>query len=50
MSVDLMIAALRRASNGAEILSILDAVTSFDDDNATAETVSAEPTLEPINF
>ena len=49
MSVDLMLAALRRGKNGAEILSILDAVTSADD-NAPAETVSAEPTLDPIDF
>ena len=49
MSVDLMLAALRRGDNGAEILAILDAVTGGDD-NAATETVSAQPTLDPIDF
>jgi hypothetical protein len=49
MSVDLMLAALRRGKDGNEILSILDAVTGGDD-NVPAETVSAQPTLDPIDF
>lgn len=49
MSVELMLAALRRGKDGNEILSILDAVTGGDD-NALTETVSAEPTLDPIDF
>ena len=49
MSVDLMLAALRRGKDGNEILSILDAVTGGDD-NAATETVSAQPTLDPIDF
>lgn len=49
MSAELMIAALRRGKNGNEILAILDAVTGSDD-NVPAESVSAEPTLEPIEF
>jgi hypothetical protein len=49
MSADLMIAALRRGKNGAEILAILDALTS-DDSVTQTETVSAQPTLEPIEF
>ena len=49
MSVELMLAALRRGKDGNEILAILDAVTGSDD-NAPAETVSAQPTLDPIDF
>ena len=46
MSVELMIAALRRGKTGDEILSILEA---FSSEIETAETASPESTLDPIN-
>ncbi len=49
MSTDLMVAALRRGQTGSEILTILDAITSSDD-NASVETVSAQPTTELTEF
>jgi hypothetical protein len=49
MSTDLMVAALRRGQTGSEILTILDAITSSDD-NASVEIVSAQPTTELIEF
>jgi hypothetical protein len=49
MSAELMIAALRRGQTGNEILAILDAVTG-EDKTPVAESVGAEPTLDPIDF
>lgn len=49
MSTDLMVAALRRGQTGNEILQILNAITSDDDNNST-ETVGAQPTIDPVEF
>lgn len=49
MSTELMVSALRRGQNGNEILAILNAITG-DSDNTPAETVSAQPTLEIVEF
>lgn len=48
MTREVMIGALKQGKTGAEILSILDVITGGD--NAPDETVSVEPTLEPIEF
>lgn len=47
MSKQVLISMLKQGSNGNEILSILDVITS--DFNAT-ESLTAEPTLEEIDF
>jgi hypothetical protein len=49
MSTDLMVAALRRGQTGSEILTILDALTGGNDD-APVETVTAQPTMEIVEF
>ena len=49
MSTELMIGALRRGQTGNEILAILDAITGGESAQP-AEDVSAQPTLEPIEF
>lgn len=49
MTREVMIGALKQGKTGAEILSILDVITGGGD-NAPDETVSVEPTLEPIEF
>lgn len=48
MSTSLMIAALRRGQTGSEILSILEALLSPSEQST--ESVSATPTLEPVDF
>jgi len=48
MSTSLMVAALRRANTGAEILSILEALSQSDEQQSAS--VSATPTLEAIEF
>lgn len=50
MSTDLMVAALRRGQNGNEILAILDAITSGDDDTPNTQSAGAQPTSEFIEF
>lgn len=59
MSTDLMISALRQGKTGEQILSILDAITSGDDDTDTAQDAQFVyapilrqhvPTLEEIAF
>jgi hypothetical protein len=50
MSTELMISALRRGNTGNEILTILNAVTGSDSDVDATETVSAQPTLEIVEF
>lgn len=50
MSTDLMVAALRRGQNGNEILAILDAITSGDNDAPSTQSAVAQPTLEPVEF
>jgi hypothetical protein len=45
MSKQVLISMLKQGSNGNEILSILDAITTGFDDTETAE-----PTLEEIDF
>ena len=50
MSTEIMISALRRGNTGNEILTILNAVTGSDSDVDATETVSAQPTLEIVEF
>jgi hypothetical protein len=47
MTREVMIGALKQGQTGDEILAILNAITG---NNTPHETVSVEPTLEPIEF
>jgi len=48
MTPKLMIAALRQGSNGSEILNILNAITSGEEQQDSIQV--SEPTLEEIQF
>lgn len=53
MNTKLMVAALRRASNGAELLRFLDAITEPSGAQEAASEVvygNGQPTLDPVAF